>query len=302
MIVQIYEIQTPWDAEKCIELGVDHLGSVILEQSEWRQPVLRETVRLTELTSSKSSMIPLFRDLDTVCRCLDYYRPDFIHFCDSLTDETGHLLEVESFVDFQATLKEKFPEIGIIRSIPIPKPGQMPDFPYLKIARAFEAISDCFLTDTWVKDAPVEGFVGITGETVDREMAKELVKKSPIPVILAGGLSPENVYDALMEIPAAGADSCTLTNRAHPQGTPIRFEKDFQKVADFVKQVRSVEVFMNEKKAEKIAQLNQLKAELADREKALPAHSVRPHQLMVIEDLEDRIAVLEKEIQNFKPV
>jgi len=30
MIVQIYEIQTPSEAEAMIHLGVDHIGSVIL--------------------------------------------------------------------------------------------------------------------------------------------------------------------------------------------------------------------------------------------------------------------------------
>ena len=32
MIIQIYEIQTPSEAERCIELGVDHIGSVILSE------------------------------------------------------------------------------------------------------------------------------------------------------------------------------------------------------------------------------------------------------------------------------
>jgi len=40
MIIQIYEIQTPHEAEKCIELGVDHIGSVVLILDEWRIPLL----------------------------------------------------------------------------------------------------------------------------------------------------------------------------------------------------------------------------------------------------------------------
>ncbi len=299
MIVQIYEIQTPQEAEKCIELGVDHLGSVILSFDAWRLPLLRETVRLTEGTKHKSSMIPLFRDLDGVCRVLDYYRPDYIHFCDALTDSEGNITELESFIDFQVTVKEKFPEIGIIRTIPIPQKGAVPDFPSLEIARGFEHVSDVFLTDTWLKDAPVEGFIGITGETVDPKTAQALVHQSMIPVILAGGLSPENVYDGLMTVRAAGADSCTLTNRVDHEGSPIRFEKDFRKVGDFVKAVRDVEALLRE---EKTARLAFLRAELLDREKALPAHSVRPHQILAIEALEDEIAGLEKEMADRKMV
>jgi len=302
VIVQIYEIQTPREVEKCIEAGVDHLGSVILRRDEWRLPLLRETVKLTEGTQHKSSMIPLFRDLDTVFRVLDYYRPDYIHFCDALTDLSGEITGLEKFVEFQEAVKRKFPEIGIIRSIPIPREGDAPDFPSLEIARAFEHTSDLFLTDTWKEDAPVEGFVGITGETVDRETARKLVLQSAIPVILAGGLSPENVHDALMAVPAAGADSCTLTNRMDHEGSPIRFEKDFMKVGDFVKAVREVEALLREEKEEKSARLASLREALLDREKALPAHSIRPHQLLAIEALEDEIADLEKEIANYKMV
>jgi phosphoribosylanthranilate isomerase len=302
MIVQIYEIQTPQEAEKCIELGVDHLGSVILSQDEWRLPVLREAVRLTRGTRHKSSMIPLFQDLDTVCRVLDYYQPDYIHFCDALTDGNGELKGLEERVEFQETVNRKFPEIGIIRTIPIPRNEAVPDFPSLQMAAAFEPISDLFLTDTWREDAPVEGFVGITGETVDRKIAQELVHQSTIPVILAGGLSPENVADALRSVRAAGADSCTLTNRVDHRGSPIRFEKDFGKVGDFVKAVREVEAMLREEKDEKCARLTSLKEALLDREEALPAHSVRPHQLLAIEALEDEIEALEKEILDYQMV
>ena len=40
--------------------------------------------------------------------------------------------------------------------------------------------------------------------------------------------------------------------------------------------------------------IRRLKAELAEREAALPKHSVRPHQLMAIEALEDEISRKEK--------
>lgn len=37
-------------------------------------------------------------------------------------------------------------------------------------------------------------------------------------------------------------------------------------------------------------EISRLKAELAEREAALPAHSIRPHQLMAIENLEEEIS------------
>jgi hypothetical protein len=37
--------------------------------------------------------------------------------------------------------------------------------------------------------------------------------------------------------------------------------------------------------------------ELKDREKALPAHTIRPHQLFAIEELEEKIRRLEEELR-----
>lgn len=51
------------------------------------------------------------------------------------------------------------------------------------------------------------------------------------------------------------------------------------------------ETIMNENIQQIQEDIAGLKAELAERKAALPAHSVRPHQLMVIEDLEEEISM-----------
>ncbi len=43
--------------------------------------------------------------------------------------------------------------------------------------------------------------------------------------------------------------------------------------------------------------IRDLKEKLRDREAALPAHSVRPHQILEIEELEEEIAAMEKEFE-----
>ncbi len=247
MIVQIYEIQDPQEAEKCIESGVDRIGSVLLSKESWQVRSIKEVCLLTKGTGTSNSIIPLFPDEDILYKALDYYRPDFVHFCESLTDNDGREIDLDAFIGFQIDLKEKFPEIGIIRSIPIPQKNISANFPTLKIAHTFEPVSDMFLTDTWLGKEPVEGYIGITGKTVDWETAAKLVIQSEIPVILAGGLSPDNVYRALMKTSPAGADSCTRTNRVDGNGKSIRFRKDFRKVKRFVKEVRQAENSMNGK-------------------------------------------------------
>ena len=43
-------------------------------------------------------------------------------------------------------------------------------------------------------------------------------------------------------------------------------------------------------------EIEELKDLLKDREAALPAHSIRPHQIMIIEELEEKIADKEKHL------
>jgi len=50
----------------------------------------------------------------------------------------------------------------------------------------------------------------------------------------------------------------------------------------------------NSKRQDLLDEIQQLKAKLRNREAALPAHSVRPHQVQEIEELEEKISALEK--------
>ncbi len=295
MITQIYEIQTPEEAEKCIGIGVDRIGSVLLSRDKWRQPQIRDAIRLSNGTGVRNSLIPLFSG-DDLYRALDYYRPHFVHFCENLTDRLGWEIKLDGLLEAQRNMKERFPEIGLVRSIPIPLKGVSPDFPFLTIARTLEPLSDCFLIDTWIGEEPVEGFVGITGKPCDWERSRELVSKSDLPVILAGGLSPENVYEALLETLPSGVDSCTQTNATDAHGRSIRFRKDFGKVSRFVHETRRAEKTIAMKRTSLKEKLMRLREELREREAALPAHSIRPHQLLAIEALEEDISSVEKEL------
>lgn len=54
---------------------------------------------------------------------------------------------------------------------------------------------------------------------------------------------------------------------------------------------------MNRKHQQLEDDIKRLKTELAERETALPAHSVRPHQIIAIEELEDKIARKQQELK-----
>ncbi|MBW1781669.1 MAG: hypothetical protein JRL30_13115 [Deltaproteobacteria bacterium] len=65
----------------------------------------------------------------------------------------------------------------------------------------------------------------------------------------------------------------------------------------FVNEVQRAEAKLREEKEALMKRLQKLQADLKDREAALPAHSVRPHQIMAIEAIEDEIEAVEKELE-----
>jgi phosphoribosylanthranilate isomerase len=252
IIVQIYEVQTPSEAEKLLALGVDHIGSVIVSQESWKVPSIKDTVDLVQGNDGRSSLIPLFDDLDTICFMLEHYKPDIIHFCEAITLQNGPGASCKKLVLLQKNIKKRFREIKIMRSIPIPQSKASNQGETLELARMFEAVSDYFLTDTLIVKSsgsifdlqPVKGFVGITGKTCNWDMAAQLVQASHIPVILAGGVTPDNVFNGIMQVMPAGVDSCTGTNVLDSKGRSIRFKKDLEKVKHMVDETRRAEKAM----------------------------------------------------------
>jgi phosphoribosylanthranilate isomerase len=249
IVVQIYEVQDPAEAQALIELGVDHIGSVIVSESDWKLPGVKDTIRAVKSAGAKSSLIPLYNHPDAVFRTLDYYQPDMIHFCEALADQNDDRLACAPLIRLQKQVKQRYPQILIMRSIPIVQQDRQAPVDTLEFRRKFEPVSDYFLTDTLLVNKggdrldhqPVEGFVGITGQTCDWEIARKLVAQSQIPVILAGGLSPQNVKAAIQSVQPAGVDSCTQTNMQAQNGQTIRFRKDLEKVKAFVEAVKTAE-------------------------------------------------------------
>jgi len=248
MIVQIYEIQTPQEAQAMIDLGVDHIGTVLVSEASWQDSALKQTVETIQSAGRKSSMIPLFTDTDLIARVIEYYHPDIIHFCESLATNGASRLTVYETLQRQISIRDRYSDIEIMRSIPITRAGKLDQENTLETAALFEPYSDWLLTDTVLMDdgkvsdgaQPVNGFVGITGETCDWDVARALVRASKIPVILAGGVGPANAKEGIAIVNPAGIDSCTLTNATDEQGRPVRFKKDLKKVAALVACARKV--------------------------------------------------------------
>lgn len=67
----------------------------------------------------------------------------------------------------------------------------------------FAQLVDSFITDTF---DPLTGARGATGKTHDWAVSRRLVEASPKPVILAGGLNPGNLREAVLAVRPAGID------------------------------------------------------------------------------------------------
>jgi phosphoribosylanthranilate isomerase len=78
--------------------------------------------------------------------------------------------------------------------------------------------------------------IGALGTTHDWELDRKIVEAVSIPVIIAGGLGPDNVAEAIRTVRPAGVDSKTQTDREDGSHA-----KDLDKVRRFVNRAKSLQ-------------------------------------------------------------
>jgi phosphoribosylanthranilate isomerase len=125
-----------------------------------------------------------------------------------------------------ARLRELDSELTIVKSLVV---GRHPVTVLERLALELAPLVDGFLTDTY---APETGASGATGRTHDWAVSRRLVELSPRPVILAGGLTPANVREAIAAVRPAGVDVHTGVEDASGR-------KDRTKLLGFVAEARA---------------------------------------------------------------
>lgn len=95
--------------------------------------------------------------------------------------------------------------------------------------RGYDGVADAILLDSTTEDG-----AGGTGEIHDWDAARTLVDDCTTPIVLAGGLTPENVADAIRTVEPYAVDVSSGVERTGG-------EKDHDAVASFVRNV-SLEV------------------------------------------------------------
>lgn len=141
-----------------------------------------------------------------------------------LCNELGAAL-VQLHGDIEASelraIKERQPQLSIIKSLVI---GLHPIEKLLEIVGRTVSYVDAYITDTFDPDT---GASGATGKTHDWSASRQLVREAPRPVILAGGLNPDNVRAAILAVRPAGVD-------AHSGLEDVSGRKSEAKVKQFV--------------------------------------------------------------------
>jgi phosphoribosylanthranilate isomerase len=219
MIVQIYEVGSPEEARALGELGVDHIGVLVGDGAFPReQPVQRARLILSAIPlAAEGVALLLSADVRLLEQIVSELRPTIVHLGASADLLTPAAVQ---------HLRQRCGALTVMRSIPVE------DDDSVDIARSYDGIADMLLLDSH-RQGDIQ--IGALGTTHDWELDRKIVEAVRIPVIIAGGLGPDNVADAIRAVRPAGVDSKTKTDR--DDGSHA---KDLHKVRRFVARAKSL--------------------------------------------------------------
>jgi phosphoribosylanthranilate isomerase len=225
MIVQIYAATSIADALAMVELGVDHVGFIAGNYGEvYGELSFTQARAMVETLRGKavSSALTMSTDPVEILRMAGAVQPDIIHIS-SDTEAVG--------LAAMRQLRQALPHnILLMKAVHVS--GQAS----IEAALQFAETADILLLDTKVEGMPG---VGATGVTHDWQVSREIIRQvgHKANVILAGGLTPENVAEAIGVTRPWGVDSNTGTNLS---GDPVK--KDLERVRAFVEAAKQTKI------------------------------------------------------------
>jgi phosphoribosylanthranilate isomerase len=192
-LIQIAGVIDAAEAQMLQQCGVRYLGFP-----------LRLAVHREDLTESEASNLirglvpPVFGVLITyLCEA-----SEITAFCHALG---ARIVQLHGEIDRNQLERVKTldPNLTVIKSLVV---GTHDNQTLEVMVNELSPFVDAFITDTFDKNT---GASGATGKTHDWRVSRRLVELSDRPIILAGGLTPENVKRAILEVWPAGVDSHT---------------------------------------------------------------------------------------------
>ena len=197
MLTQIYEISTAEEARAISAVGVDHVGVLVGDGRFPRELPIAAAQEIAAAIAPPAKLVALFlaADPSLIKAWARELRPPIMHL-----GASPDLLTPAQV----AMIKEGVPESMIMRSVPVFGEGSV------SVAQTYDGIADYLLLDSY---RAADRQVGALGVTHDWGISRRIVESVGIPVILAGGLGPDNVGDAIRAVRPAGVDSKTKTDR-----------------------------------------------------------------------------------------
>ena len=217
--MQIYGLTTPEDAALVAQLGADHIGLVAGKYRRTADEVdygLARRIFAAIPPPTLKVALTLADDIAEIVGLAREVRPDILHLAAPL-DQFGP--------DGVYQVKQRLPDLPVIQTVAVDGPRAV------YVAAKFATVADYLLLDS---RHPATGHVGASGVVHDWTLSRRIVEAVGVPVILAGGLTPENVAEAIQVVQPWGVDSQTGTSRADD---PRR--KDADKVRRFIEAVRA---------------------------------------------------------------
>lgn len=206
MIVQIYSLTDPADVRLCVEAGVDHVGVAAGNQGV---PAAVSTERGRELFAHVPDRcatvgLSVHEDVPAIRGYASALEPDILHLC------TGHDRVPPPVV---GTVRDALPDgIELMRAVAVDGPEAVDR------ARAVAEHCDWLILDSTTPDVPG---IGAAGTPHDWSVSAGIVESVDTPVLLAGGLTPANVGEAIRNVRPAGVDSYTGTSRSERRKDPV---------------------------------------------------------------------------------
>ena len=210
MIVQIYSMTTVDDAAATAEAGADLIGMVVGEPGVLPETITGDTARAILAAirpRARGVALSLSDNREEICAMVDAVQPDIVHVA-------AREIEPEDC----AWIRARVAPVRLLRAIAV-RAGET-----VEEAAAHQESVDYLMLESGAKGLPFAG-----GETHDWQVSRIIVEHSRIPVILAGGLSADNVEKAIAVVRPWGVDSFTHTDVPGQRG-----QKDLLRVRAFI--------------------------------------------------------------------
>lgn len=212
MLTQIYGLTTVADAIAVDRMGVDHIGVVVDEGiPTWDSVDEATAVDLAHsVHAARLVALSLSTTRERILATAELLGPAILHLARAYQIPTQVLAE----------LHDEVAPARLMLTIPVVGEESLTE------AARLAQVGDYLLLDS---SHPSSGVVGATGFVHDWRLSARIVSAVDCPVILAGGLGPDNVLDAIAQVQPAGVDSETRTSREDD-----RRRKDLAKVEAFL--------------------------------------------------------------------